>query len=415
MEIDESGNRYFISFFVQTWTRLLLIAVARVYSEPYQRTSDDIKSMIKLAKLNEKNLTELTQAIYYGVSDSEGSKYKLLELNGHLLTAIEEGQTLQFKGGLNEKVVLCSDTKTFEIKEAGISNSLLVVPELKHGQATSTSPLKSPKNAANSSLDKSANTSSDSIEDEDLLVQRHQESREVKEIFHEYFECREVKPKFRKLGDLLQLTRYSGPENEHFIDRSLQFTFKQLLNTTQCSREEFENGLRVFRALPIDGRIRVLDIEYEYRLLSLMLGIVTENSWPLDRIDREETLASISETIAPPQIVSSLFDIYTAPGSSEGPSSSTKTFYVYDNEMVCRTIALNILQQGTKFHLQDFMDTWQSALPDGMTIDVCEMRGVLETRLNPLLFLFLTFHRRATYVASELLTETLQVCRTYVR
>lgn len=327
--------------------------------------------MIKLAKLNEKNLTELTQAIYYDDSDSDDSNFKLLELNGHLLSAIAEGQTLQFKGGLNEKVVLCTDSKTFEVKEAGISNSLLIVPDLKHGQATSTSPLKSPKNAANSSLDKSANTSTDSIEDDDMPMRRHQETRLVKNIFHEYFECREVKPKFRKLGDLLQLTRYSGPENEYCIDRSLLFRFDQLLNTTQCSRAEFENGLRVFRALTIDDRIRVLDIEYEYRLLSLMLGIVTENSWPLDRIDREETLASISETIAPPQIVASLFDLYAKPSAGEGTSSAAKTLYVYDDAMVCRTIALNILQQGTKFHLKDFMDTWQSAVPDGITNDVC--------------------------------------------
>lgn len=328
--------------------------------------------MVKLAKLNEKHLTELTQAIYYGESDTDGSKFKLLELNGHLLSAIEEGQTLQFKGGLNEKVVLCTDSKTFEVKEAGISNSLLIVPDLKLGQATSTSPLKSPKNAANSSLDKSANTSTESVEDEDMPMRRHQESRLVKKICHEYFECREVNPKFRKLGDLLHLTQYSGPENEHYIDRALLFTFDQLLSTTQCSRKEFENGLRLFRALTIDNRVRVLDIDYEYRLLSLMLGIVTENSWPLERIDREETLASISETIAPAHIVASLFDLYTKPGASEGTSTAAKIQYTYDEAMVCRTIALNMLQQGTKFHLKDFMDTWQSALPDGMVIDVSE-------------------------------------------
>lgn len=53
--------------------------------------------MIKLAKLNEKHLTELTQVIYYG--DMENSPdWKLLELNGALQAAIEEGQVLCFKG-----------------------------------------------------------------------------------------------------------------------------------------------------------------------------------------------------------------------------------------------------------------------------------------------------------------------------
>lgn len=273
-------------------------------------------------------------------------------------------------GGLNEKVVLCTNNKTFEVKEAGISNSVLLIPDLKSAQATSTSPLKSPKNKANTSLERNQNDSTDSIEDEsvDGAQARKQEDRYVKKIFHEYFECREVKPKYRKLIDLLQMTRYSGPENEYCIDQSLLFTFNQLLNTIQCSRYEFETGLRLYRALPIDGYMRVLDVEYEYRLLALMLGIVTENSWPIDAVDRDETLASISEVIAPSAIVEALFDVYTYPSAS--PSSSDKTLYTYREELVCRTIALNILQQGSKFYYDDFMETWQCALPEGLSINV---------------------------------------------
>lgn len=99
----------------------------------------------------------------------------------------------------------------------------------------------------------------DSIEDDeefDANNARSSEKRYVQHVFHEYFECREVNPKFRKLGDLLQLTRYSGPENEHFIDRSLLFTYQQLLDTAQCSRQEFEAGLKMYRSFVLDGRIR---------------------------------------------------------------------------------------------------------------------------------------------------------------
>lgn len=93
-------------------------------------------------------------------------------------------------------------------------------------------------------------------EDDDAMMERPFEQRFVEKVFHEYFECREVNPKFRKLGDLLQLTRYSGPENEHFIDRSLLFTYQQLLDTAQCSRQEFDAGLKMYRAFSNAGRIR---------------------------------------------------------------------------------------------------------------------------------------------------------------
>lgn len=239
------------------------------------------------------------------------------------------------------------------------------------GQSTSKSPLKSPTNRANSSMDRGKqNDSTGSIEDDDLFdpsAERQQERRTVKKVFHEYFECREVKPKFRKLGELLQLTRYSGPENEHYIDRSLLFTFDQLLNTTQCSRREFENGLKRFRAFELEGRMRVFDIEYEYRLLALLLGIITENSWQIDAIDRTESLSAISEATAPAQIVQTLFDLYTFPSPQ---STSSRSLHTYHEDLVCRTIAQNILQQGTKFHYNDFMDTWQNALPEGFQVQV---------------------------------------------
>lgn len=67
------------------------------FSSQYNRTSDDIKSMIKLAKLNEKHLTDVTQVIYYGEMDNSDD-WKLLELNDPLLSAIEQGQVLAFKG-----------------------------------------------------------------------------------------------------------------------------------------------------------------------------------------------------------------------------------------------------------------------------------------------------------------------------
>lgn len=58
---------------------------------------DEVKSMIDHAKLNEKNLTNVTQTIYFSTAN-EKNEYKLLELNSHLLSAIEEGQNISFKG-----------------------------------------------------------------------------------------------------------------------------------------------------------------------------------------------------------------------------------------------------------------------------------------------------------------------------
>lgn len=330
------------------------------------RTPEDVKAIVKHAKLDERQLTQLTQALYYPSADVASENLRLLELDAHMLEQIRDGQTLHFKGGLNEKIVLCTDERTYDVKGAEISNSLLLVPDLKFAAATSTSPLKSPRTGnANASLERSLN---DSTEDE-LEVPRTLEQRPVLKVFHEYFECREIKPRFRKLGELLQLTRYSGPENEYCIERKLLFSLQQLLDTVQCSRAQFMEGLQLYRAMELDGHIRVMEYEYEYRTINLMLGLICENSWALDEIEREETISSLNG-IAPEEVVSGLFDIYTV------PSERCPDKFQYQESLVARIVAQNILQPGLRFRNEEFMRTWQEALPEGMVCDLKYLRGL---------------------------------------
>ncbi|XP_018792004.1 PREDICTED: sister chromatid cohesion protein DCC1 [Bactrocera latifrons] len=331
--------------------------------KPYVRTLEDVQSIIKHAKLDAKNLTQVTQALYYPSSTMDDDNLKLLELDTHMHQQIRLGQKLYFKGGHNEKVVLCTEEKTYDVKGAEISNSLLLVPDLKFAAATSTSPLKSPR-AGTSSLETSLND-----DDDDISVDRALEQRKVLKIFHEYFECREIRPRYRKIYELLQLTRYSGPENEEYIDRKLLFTYDQLLDTVQCSRKQFDEGLIQFRAMEFEGRMRVLECEYEMRIVNFMLGLLSENSWALDEVEYEETLSAL-EGIAPTEIVKGLFRIYTTPTvGKEGK-------YTYKESLVSRIIAQNILQPELKFRKDEFMSTWQEALPEGMRCDEQFLRGL---------------------------------------
>uniref|UniRef100_A0A1B0G7N1 Sister chromatid cohesion protein DCC1 n=1 Tax=Glossina morsitans morsitans TaxID=37546 RepID=A0A1B0G7N1_GLOMM len=332
----------------------------------YVRSLKDVKSIIKYAKLDERNLTQVTQvALYYPSESVVSDNLKLLELDEHMLQQISLGQNLYFKGGLTEKVVLCTDEKTYDVKGAEISNSLLLVPELKFGAATSASPLKSPRNAANTSLERSLN---DSTED-DLTLDRSLEQKQISKTFHEYLECREIRPRFRKLGDLLLLTRYSGPENEEFIDRKFLFTFQQLQDTIQCSRKQFMEGLQKYRAIELQGHMRILESEYEYRIINLMVGLINENSWVIDEVEKEETINALMG-IAPQEIVKGLFEIYTIPTMGKDER------YTYKEDLVARIVAQFILQPGLKFRVDEFLSSWQEALPDGMKCEEKYLHGL---------------------------------------
>lgn len=297
----------------------------------------------------------------------EQSQWKLLELDPHILKEFEEGKTVQIKGGLHEKVVLCSDTKTYELKEAEISNSLVLVPGLKFAQQTTVSPLKVSKNNINRSLD----TSNEEEAHTENERPKELEHIEVLKIFNEYFELRPIKPRFRKLYDLLQLTRYSGPENEtdENIDPRFLFTWRQLLDTTQCSDAEFQSGLNMMRAITIGEHIRMLSVEYEHRVVSLMLDLIDENSWKLDEIDRTVAVESL-KGIVPEEVVGGLFTVYT----EEVPEKPGK--FKFNEEYVCQAVARHILQPGMRFHREDFMTTWQEDLPAEIRVKEEYLKGI---------------------------------------
>ncbi|XP_063707359.1 sister chromatid cohesion protein DCC1 [Culicoides brevitarsis] len=338
--------------------------------ELYERTLQDVNQMLKYAKIDKKNLTNINQAIYFPKDTGELENFMLLELNPNLLADVEKGEDFYLKGGLNEKAVLCSASKTYDIKIAEISNSLLLIPDLKLAQATSTSPIKSAQGGMNKSLEKSFEDDEEENEEptSQFMPFDSIERREVKKVFHEYFECTLIKPRYRKTMDLLQLARYSGPENEHTINKKLLFTYNQLLDTAQCSDAEFTEGLKLHRAIDIEGFIRILDPAYEYRIVTLMVNLISENSWALDEIDEEVTIASL-EGLAPEDVVTGLFNVYTEKSEKEG-------FFKYKEDAVSKILLMNILKPGLKFEYGEFMETWMNAMPEGMSINENVLKGI---------------------------------------
>uniref|UniRef100_A0A336MZA5 Sister chromatid cohesion protein DCC1 n=1 Tax=Culicoides sonorensis TaxID=179676 RepID=A0A336MZA5_CULSO len=341
-------------------------------NEPYERNLQDLSQMLKYAKIDKNNLTNVSQAIYFPKNTSNDlENFMMLELNSALLEDIQKGENLYLKGGLNDKAVLCSSTKTFDVKVAEISNSLLLVPDLKLAQQTSVSPIKTAQAGMNKSLEKSFE---DDEEEENeapgsqFIPFDNIERKEVKKIFHEYFECTLIKPRYRKTMDLLLLSKYAGPENEYKINKKMLFTYNQLLDTAQCSDGEFMEGLKKHRAIDIGGYVRVLEPAYEYRIVTLMCNLINENSWELDEIDEEITIAAL-EGIAPQEVVTGLFNIYAEKSEKAG-------LYRYNEDTVSKIILLNILQPGLKFQYEEFMETWRSAMPEGMTVNESVLKGI---------------------------------------
>lgn len=62
------------------------------------RSPDDVRKVIKIAKLHESELTETTQILRFPPSYKRNENLRLMQLDDYLLKEIEAGNELVFKG-----------------------------------------------------------------------------------------------------------------------------------------------------------------------------------------------------------------------------------------------------------------------------------------------------------------------------
>lgn len=288
--------------------------------------------MLNLAKLTENEILPVSQVIYFNEeANVNENNYKLLELDKHLLECLGEGQLLNIVGDDDENAVLCTDTKTYEILEAETSNSILLAENVKFHDT-----LKSDKERSLSKI-------------------------KISSIFYDYLEIFLTKPRLKKLKGILEETVYKGPEHEYSVDKEKLKTFEDLLKTVQASKVELKDCLSLMHTAEINGYVRLLEFEYVFRILSLMLKLIDENSWSLDEINYDITIESLTD-LAPTEIIYSIFNYFT----EKSKTINNQQLYRYKEDEVCKFFAQVLLQTGGKFNLNEFLQTWFESVPEGM-------------------------------------------------
>jgi len=310
----------------------------------YSRTVEDVKKVIEHVKCAENDLRPNVQPIYFSETFE---KYKLLELDDHILSDLKCGQTVVFKGDKNESAVLCTETKTYDVKEAETSNSILLLPEL-------TFP------------DEESN-------DTELT------SRKVIGIFHSYYEVKPCKPRLKKLRSILEKCSYKGSELEpEVLASNKMYTFQNLLAEIQASDYELKVALKELGAFEINEYWRVLEFEYECRALSFLLNLIDEQSWPYNRIPMDEVQKILGELL-PPVILQHIIDQYSTLCVLSDLSQTHRSLI---EDKVCRFMAIGLLRPCDKFNLSDFKTAWQGSVPEGMITNLKQLDGTVLVDLS---------------------------------
>lgn len=122
-------------------------------------------------------------------------------------------------------MVLCTATRTYEVREAETSSTCLLVPDLN-----------SRADIANRVLD-------------NITV----ENKQVTGTFNTYYELREISPKLDKMLTILEPSSFKGMEYESTIECNSFYDWERLTNEVQASDGEILNALTDFLIAEMDG------------------------------------------------------------------------------------------------------------------------------------------------------------------
>ncbi|CAL9706280.1 unnamed protein product [Knipowitschia caucasica] len=305
------------------------------------RTLEEVRATLQVAKLREEDLNPCVQSLSFGQNVSSAD-YCLLELDEALCAAVEQGHSLVIRGDKEERAVLCSGDKTYDLKIADTSNLLLFVPEGQSPEQLAEGPA-CPRVA----------------------------HAQIWGFCNSYWELRKQRPKLKKLKKLLLENVYEGPalrgEEENTENR---YTMSDLLERIQASESELEDGLRSLHACQIHGFWRLLDFDYEMKLLGHVTQLVDSESWSFNKVPLQNCLDELS-ALEPKEMIEHCLNCYGRRFVEDG-----LVLFSLDQDSVCRALALLLLQNAVKFNLSEFQEVWQQSVPDGMSTSLSQLQGL---------------------------------------
>ncbi|XP_073446338.1 sister chromatid cohesion protein DCC1 isoform X2 [Dendrobates tinctorius] len=299
------------------------------------RSQEEVEATLQIAKLNVEDLRSTVQCLTFSETFAAGD-YSLMELDDPLCKEIEVGGSLVIRGDKGDHAVLCSQNKTYDLKIADTSNLLLFIPDGK-----------TPDLLPNDKLPLSI------------------ASCEIAGFSNHYWELRRCRPKLKRLKKLLLENVYEGPENEQDASASV-YTTEDLLNQIQASCEELMDHLKVIHA----WFWRLLDFDYEMKLLSHITQLIDSESWSFSRVPLKVCLEEL-RPLEPEEMIEHCLECY-----GKRFSEDEEAFFALDDDKICRATAQMLLQNAVKFNLSEFQAVWQQSVPEGMTTRPEQLRGL---------------------------------------
>nr|CAG4650321.1 EOG090X09TV [Sida crystallina] len=298
------------------------------------RNLEQVINILNLAKFSESDVKKECHVLQFTPQILDSKQVKILEVTKDTLQYINSGENLYIKGGENPTAVICTNSITFELKEAETSNSLLLMPTL--DEATT-------------------------VEEVEGHVLKNQQ---VYGVYHTYYEMKKVKPRLASLRNILLRHAYKGKEVED--GELLGITFSELKKTIQASESEIFNRLNELQAVKIKGTWRLLDVGLLYSWVTNLDGILREKNVTIEDVTAQEVI-NWSSTFELDEVNQKCASIFL---------EDKGEFCLWNQAAVSQLFALYLLPVLKAFDSKDFFSTWQQSMPPGVQVSEEHLRGI---------------------------------------
>ncbi|XP_062985979.1 sister chromatid cohesion protein DCC1 [Elgaria multicarinata webbii] len=305
------------------------------------RSREEVEATLHVAKVNPEELLPVVQCLSFS-AQADAAECCLLQLEPDLCAELEAGRSLVIRGDRDEHAVLCSTDKTYDMKIADTSNTLLFIPGCETPEQFS--------------VDKPTSN---------IL------HTQIAGFSNNFWELRRCRPKLKKLRKLLMENPYEGPDSEkERASTKSKYTTEDLLDQVQASEEEIMHQLEVLKACQVKGYWRILDFDYEMKLLNHVTQLIYTESWPFSKVPLSTCLQELGP-LEPKEMIEHILVSYGRKCIDEGA-----TYFEMNEEKICRGIAQMLLQNSIKFSLSEFQEVWQQSVPEGMTTRQDQLKGL---------------------------------------
>jgi len=315
---------------------------------------NDVKTRLDYAKQELTNLLQPAQVLSFSEHLDE-DEFVLLQLEKNCLNNIQEGQTLVIRGAPDDPIVLCSDNKTYDMKEVVVSNTMVLFEDC----ITSKENLQ-PYNEEH-------------LQDNTDSVPTNICTGIAKKF--SYFELKLSNPRLIKIKELLKKCEFKGfdMDSKEVSVYANQCTLTNFLDIIPASEHEIMEFLQNINACLLNGYWRLLDFNYCVECMGELLQLIESESWDFKEIPIEDAVTKINDSgeLVPPVILRHLFKLY----GCEVVKNDLK-YCCLDTEKVCRFFAEMLLKDVGKFNFNEFMQVWKESVPSNMNPKESHLSGL---------------------------------------